>query len=267
MIAARVLGALSRPGGSADRKAGCDHWTLDSALTPLRLQFPTFDSLVGGKRVADFGCGTGFQAVALARQGCTVLGIDISPRWLESARRRAAAAGLPSDRVRFTDRIRSSDYETCDAVISLNSFEHFPDPAEALRQMTSLLRPGGLLLVTFGPPWFAPYGSHMHFFTPIPWLNLLFSERAVMTVRQRYRQDGALRYEQVEGGLNKMTLRRFEQLVRSSGLTLEHRAYQGIHGFNVLTRMPVLRELFTTNVAAILRRPAVWPSDSGTASR
>jgi SAM-dependent methyltransferase len=141
-------------------------------------------------------------------------------------------------------------------VISLNSFEHFPDPGDALAEMTSLLRPGGLLLITFGPPWFAPYGSHMHFFTRVPWVNLLFSEAVVMQVRQRYRPDGALRYEDVESGLNKMTVRRFEELVERSGLTLEHRAYRGIRGLNLLTRIPVLRELCTTNVAVILRRPA-----------
>lgn len=256
MIGAWVLAALSRRPGASDYSTGCVHWTLESALTPLRREFPGFDSLVRGKRVADFGCGTGFQAVALALQGCSVLGIDINARWLDAARRRAAAAAVPPHQLCFTDRVRSSDRETCDVVVSLNSFEHFPDPDGALTEMTSILRPGGLLLITFGPPWFAPYGSHMHFFTRLPWVNLLFSEAAVMQVRQRYRPDGALSYEQVESGLNRMTVGQFEELVMRSGLTLEHRAYRGIRGFNLLTRIPMLRELFTTNVAVILRRPA-----------
>jgi 2-polyprenyl-3-methyl-5-hydroxy-6-metoxy-1,4-benzoquinol methylase len=76
LIAARVLAALSRRPTASDYSTGCVHWTLESALTPLRREFPGFDSLVRGKCVVDFGCGTGFQAVALALQGCSVLGIE-----------------------------------------------------------------------------------------------------------------------------------------------------------------------------------------------
>lgn len=39
------------------------------------------------------------------------------------------------------------------------------------------------LLITFGCPWLSPYGSHMHFFTKMPWINVFFSETTVMRVR------------------------------------------------------------------------------------
>ena len=76
-----------------------------------------------------------------------------------------------------------------DIVLSHNSMEHFGDPARILDVMKSALKPDGRLYITFGPPWYAPYGSHMHFFTRVPWVNLLFSERTVMAVRARYRND------------------------------------------------------------------------------
>jgi SAM-dependent methyltransferase len=54
---------------------------------------PAFDSLgdVSGKRVLDYGCGHGMASVVLARRGAFVTGIDLSPRYIAEARRRAAA--------------------------------------------------------------------------------------------------------------------------------------------------------------------------------
>jgi SAM-dependent methyltransferase len=47
--------------------------------------------LVPGSRVLDVGCGPGRHALALAEQGIEVVGVDISPRFVELAR--AAAEG------------------------------------------------------------------------------------------------------------------------------------------------------------------------------
>jgi hypothetical protein len=124
-----------------------------------------------------------------------------------------------------------------------------------LQAMKDALRPGGLLLITFGPPWYAPYGSHMHFFCKLPWLNVIFPERAVMAVRNRFRSDGAQRYEDVESGLNKMSLRAFERLVKRSGLELVRNRYNSVKGLDVLTKIPVIRELCTSRVTVVLRKP------------
>jgi SAM-dependent methyltransferase len=54
-----------------------------------------------GHHVLDIGCGTGTDAVFLARHGVRVTAIDISPTMVAEARSKAAAAGL-SDMVRVT---------------------------------------------------------------------------------------------------------------------------------------------------------------------
>ena len=45
-------------------------------------------------RTIELGCGTGINAVWLAQQGFDVTAVDISPRAIEKARRRAAEAGV-----------------------------------------------------------------------------------------------------------------------------------------------------------------------------
>ena len=143
----------------------------------LQREFPQFAQLINGKRVVDFGCGTGRQCVAIAREGaCYVSGIDTHEAALLKAKQMAAESGL-SSKVTFVERPTSAMLGTFDVAISQNAMEHFPDPVAVLNEMKSLIRAKGVILITFGPPWFAPYGSHMHFFCKVPWLNILFSER------------------------------------------------------------------------------------------
>lgn len=44
-----------------------------------------------------------------------------------------------------------------------------------------------------------------------------------MAVWSRSRSDGAERYEDVESGLNRMSLRKFDRLLKSSGLSVVRR--------------------------------------------
>src|SRR6185295_9848751 len=99
---------------------------------------------------------------------------------------------------------------------------------------------------------FRSYGSHMQFFTRVPWVNLLFSERTVMNVRGRFRNDGAKRYQDVEAGLNQMSVSKFERILREQGLVPVYRKYECVKGMNVLAHAPLLRELLINHVTALL---------------
>ncbi len=69
-------------------------------------------------------------------------------------------------------------------------------------------------MISFGPTWYHPLGGHL--FSVFPWAHLLFSERALLRWRSGFRSDGATRFREVEGGLNQMTIRRFEKIVEMS---------------------------------------------------
>ena len=220
-------------------------WDHETALSLLRTEFPDFDDMIRGRRVMDYGCGDGFQSIAMAKSGAAeVFGVDITAPRLEHARQ--MAAGLPN--IRFSTALERDGF---DVVISQNSFEHFPDPAKNLDEMVAAIRPGGRILITFGPLWLAPYGAHMHFFTRCPWVNILFPEATVFRVRSLYRSDGSTRYFP---GLNKMTLRKFERLVRLSGVRCVWRRYHATANLPIVCRVPGLRELLTRQVSCILTK-------------
>ena len=165
---------------------------------------------ISGKLVIDFGCGEGGEAIEMALKGADrVIGLDIREEILSTARRKAMEAGV-QDLCFFT----SHTQELADIVVSVDAFEHFADSAAILRKMSELLRPQGEVLVSFGPTWYHPLGGHL--FSVFPWAHLIFSEKALIRWRSTFKTDGATRFGEVAGGLNQITIDRFEKLVADS---------------------------------------------------
>jgi SAM-dependent methyltransferase len=163
---------------------------------------------IAGKTVLDFGCGPGVEAVEMAERGAAqVIGVEIREKWLRLAKERADASGV-SDRCVFTRKWESP----VDVIVCVDCFEHFADPAAILVEMRRLLKPGGRVLVSFGPPWRHPLGGHLY--SVFPFSHLVFPDTALVKWRSRFKTDGARTI--LESGLNKMTVGRFEKLLAES---------------------------------------------------
>jgi SAM-dependent methyltransferase len=189
---------------------------------------------IAGKVVIDFGCGEGSDAIELAAKGAArVIGVDMREDVLEKAGQKATVAGV-QDNCFFA----TSTNEQADVVVSMDAFEHFADPAEILSIMNSLLRPQGEVLVSFGPTWYHPLGGHL--FSVFPWAHLIFSEKALIKWRSTFKTDGATKFSEVAGGLNQMTIAKFERLIAESPLKVANlelvpiRQFRPLH--NTLTR-------------------------------
>lgn len=101
-----------------------------------------------GMRVLDIGSGPGdvsFIAARLVGPTGSVLGVDAAPEMIDLASARASEQGLSA--VRFTqaaiDAITLD--EPVDAVIGRLILMHLPDPAATLRNLSGLVRPGGVV--------------------------------------------------------------------------------------------------------------------------
>jgi ubiquinone/menaquinone biosynthesis C-methylase UbiE len=112
---------------------------------------------LGELSILDVGCATGRLLCALGDAGAGRLaGADLAPRILEVAREKLAARGLPADlRVADAeDRLPWSD-DAFDVVTLTGVLHHFYRPADALREMARVLRPGGLAVLV-DPGFFPP---------------------------------------------------------------------------------------------------------------
>jgi SAM-dependent methyltransferase len=216
-----------------------------------------------GKSVLDVGCGYGTTCVAIAERGAArVVGIDVSERFV-----RFAGEKLRRDYPHLADKVEfrvvaptgDPDPERFDLVVSKDSFEHIADPEGYLSAMKGYLKPGGELAIGLSPLWKSPYGAHIKDQTRLPWIHLLLPDGAVLAERRRLGfPDAEGGWDTVAGGLNKMTIGRFESITDDPELEAIHLATNA-HGrrlgrlFTVLARVPGIREYFTFNVYGLWR--------------
>jgi 2-polyprenyl-3-methyl-5-hydroxy-6-metoxy-1,4-benzoquinol methylase len=96
-------------------------------------------------RVLEVGCGTGGFSRALAERGHSVTAVDLSPEMVCVARQRTSANQDVTYQCGdfFSE---SLDGQTYECVVSIATLHHLPLGA-AVKRMSSMVRPGGTLLV------------------------------------------------------------------------------------------------------------------------
>ncbi|HZX41592.1 MAG TPA: class I SAM-dependent methyltransferase [Myxococcaceae bacterium] len=126
------------PGRSKARTArtpGAIAAEVDEVLEWTRSSMPD-----GGRgfRVLEVGCGPGYLAARLLREGVQLTAIDASEEQVRAARRRGVPA-IASDFLSF-------EGEGFDVVLFTRSLHHISPLQAAITKIRALLRPGGLVL-------------------------------------------------------------------------------------------------------------------------
>jgi len=130
-------------------------WIFDTVIAPAigDLRRTILSELLAevprGARLLEVGSGGGQLAVELAdaRPDVSIVGVDLSPAQVARATRRAAAH---RDRVRFVEgNALSLPFPDghFDALVSVGSIKHWPDPRRGLAECARVLRPGGFLVI------------------------------------------------------------------------------------------------------------------------
>ena len=100
----------------------------------------------GKLKILDVGCGTGFFTILLAKQGHQVTGTDLTPDMITNSRILAKEEQVTCDfQVMDAEHLTFQD-ESFDVVISRNLTWTLPEAAQAYKEWSRVLKPGGLLL-------------------------------------------------------------------------------------------------------------------------
>ena len=109
---------------------------------------------VAGKHILDAGCGNGYLCRMLARRGAKMMGVDLSPGWIEMARSREPELNIEYHAGSIANMPFLAD-GSFEAVVSVCVLMDTRDYGEALREMHRVLAPGGVLAIAIMHPCFA----------------------------------------------------------------------------------------------------------------
>lgn len=241
---------------------------------------------VSGGIILDLGCGFGGRTIAYQQvTGNTCVGVDIDSR--ESVAGLQFARSMGSTNAFFATAVGELlpfINDSFDAVLCYDVLEHVEDLERTLAEVYRVLKPAGLLLTVF-PPYFHPKGSHLEgYVSRMPWANLIFPSKVLLGAIDELleeRGDG-YRPQDLRPGdrlysLNGVTIRSFRRMLDRSDfevlrldfLPLLNKMIRQFHRWKMhyyawmfypLSRIPVLQELFTHRIVAVLRKPQ--PTDS-----
>ena len=131
-----------------DWAAGSYETTAGVELAPVADVAVEAADVTAEDAVIDLACGTGNAALAAARRGARVIGIDEARRLLDVAAQRARAAGVELD-LRAGDLLALPVGEdSADVVLSVFGVIFATDPVAALREIGRVLRPSGRAIVS-----------------------------------------------------------------------------------------------------------------------
>ena len=137
-----------------------------------------------GQRVLDLGSGVGDVAMLASRlvgPSGEVVGIERDGRAIARARVRVAEAGLHNISFIQSEVSQVTDTKAFDAAVGRFILMWLPDPVSALRSVSQLVRPGGV--VAFHEPYWVPILSLL---TPLP----LWSAAASL-IHRTFQRSGA----------------------------------------------------------------------------
>ena len=100
-------------------------------------------------KILDSGGGTGKWSLWLAQKGYEVTLLDISPKSLEVAKKKAEEAGVNFPIIEGNAEDTSLSSQAYDLILAFGTISYTPDPDKLLLEINRLLRPGGIVCVEY----------------------------------------------------------------------------------------------------------------------
>ena len=223
---------------------------------------------------------TGEFAASSPARAKSVVGIDLNTRSMSFANRLAAELGanfngtLPVSFQEMDAYHLQFPDASFDMVVAENSFEHFMQPEEVMRQSHRVLRQGGMLLVPIFSSIYSKYGLHLKHGLKMPWANLVFSERTIIRAMHRLAKDrpelldiypglknnpARVRDVRPHGDLNDITYKTFKQMAERTGFAVKQFRYHPTRVGRVVQRTwplgkSFMMDVFSTGASAQLHK-------------
>jgi 2-polyprenyl-3-methyl-5-hydroxy-6-metoxy-1,4-benzoquinol methylase len=201
------------------------------------------------KTIIDIGSGIGGFSEYFHSKGARVISIDlIHPRKMINN-----TGFIMGDGLNLPIRSGSLEFIFCASVI-----EHVSDPQRIITEIYRALKPGGIVYISF-PPFYSLRGGHryspFHYFGEQVARRILGDNKEPKWIREIYfSQESDSKNQSISGGwgLNKVTINKFNKIVKSSGLSRLDMStrYMPVS----FIRWPILREVLTWHAQFLFQK-------------
>jgi SAM-dependent methyltransferase len=231
-------------------------------------EFEAIGVTLRGMCVLDLGAGLGGLSEQMVRRGARVVGIEPGAAWRRLASRRVAAwpecaiIGAVGEALPLADN-------SIDVVMSLQVLEHVQHPAQVIREVFRVLKPGGYALIN--------YENYLSFWEPhyrVRWFPLLPKPVGALYLRALGRNPAflleavtyttfpAVRNNFLSTGFECVRMRSFRDSLRSgSKNSLPWRTLKAIAAIHepsahrLIVGLDFLRRCFRTRVGEFMQKP------------
>ncbi len=121
----------------------------DNSYILVRMESAFAEKAIGGPpgRVLDLACGAAIHAPELHRRGWDLLALEPSPAMIVKAKTTAEESGFDLELFRAIGEVTPFRDGSFDRVLCQSSLDHFANPAEGMREIARILKPGGLAVI------------------------------------------------------------------------------------------------------------------------
>jgi len=181
-------------------------------------------------KILDIGCGSGRTAIALTQKGFDVIGVDITPKMIDSAKKIASSKNLNIDyRVGDATSLEFPDNYFAGAIFANNGWVQIPgkeNRKKALAEIHRTMKPGGYFILVAHQRYYT--GNYL-FFWLIQWIKLYLLKPLGFKVKEVDFGDLFFKRPYSEGGTRRKQFihltsqKEVESQIKNAGFKIEMR--------------------------------------------
>jgi ubiquinone/menaquinone biosynthesis C-methylase UbiE len=198
------------------------------------------------------GCGHGQEVEWLSHICAHVTGIDVNGLRVDIARDRIA--NIDNAEVFKVEDTMPFEDDNFDVIFMYNVCEHIIKIDYWFSEYNRVLKDGGVLINSFGPLFYSPFGAHLFDILKVPWGHLIFGFKATQEIRNQIKPNYSYAKNWSDRYLNRLTEKQYLKVVKNNGFKHQYYKHSTVKKLPVVGDIPIVKNLFINHIESIIEK-------------